>query len=178
MSDLMSKQVLVLNGDYQPLSKFPLSVIGMKKVIKSLLKNRVNVVKEYDETIKLNNEIIHLPKIVVLNRYIQINHTPRFSRQNVYLRDNYTCQYCGRKFKYDDLTYDHIIPQCKGGKTTWDNITTCCKECNHKKGSKSMEEAHMKLLSKPFIPSISHLEKNNSSNKQDFWNYDWDKKNP
>ena len=112
----------------------------MKKVIKSLLKGRLSVVKEYDDTIIIQNKEMKLPKIVVLKKYINVTHTPKFSRRNVYLRDNYICQYCGNKFKADDLTFDHVMPRCKGGKTTWDNIVTACRECNGKKGGKTLED--------------------------------------
>lgn len=158
--NIMGMPVLILNGDYQPLTKYPLSLNTVRKVIKSLLKGRVSIVKEYDETISLGNEVIHLPKIVVLKKYINVSHTPKFSRKNVYLRDNYTCQYCGKRFCADDLTFDHIVPRCHGGKTTWDNIVTACKTCNGKKGGKTLEESHMKLLNQPFIPTMSLLEKN------------------
>lgn len=152
--------VLILNGDYQPLTKYPLSLNTVRKVIKSLLKGRVSIVKEYDETIALGNDVIHLPKIVVLKKYINVSHTPKFSRKNVYLRDNYTCQYCGKRFSPNDLTFDHIVPRCHGGKTTWDNIVTACKTCNGKKGGKTLEEAHMHLLNQPFVPTMGLLEKN------------------
>lgn len=158
--NLLGKPVLILNGDYQPLSRYPLSLNTVKKVIKSLLKGRISVIKEYDDTIYIKNKEFKLPKIVVLKKYINVSHTPKFSRKNVYLRDNYTCQYCGQKFSPDELTFDHVLPRCKGGKTTWDNIVTACKCCNGKKGGKTLEEAHMNLIHKPFIPSMALLEKN------------------
>ena len=83
--NIMNRPVLILNGDYQPLSKYPLSLNSMKKVIKSLLKGRLSVVKEYDDTIIIQNKEMKLPKIVVLKKYINVTHTPKFSRRNVYL---------------------------------------------------------------------------------------------
>lgn len=157
---MMNRPVLILNGDYQPLSRYPLSLSNMKKVLKSLLKGRISVVKEYDETITVQDKQIKLPKIVVLKKYININHAPKFSRKNVYLRDNYTCQYCGKKFPTEELTFDHVMPRCKGGKTTWENIVTACKCCNGKKGGKTLQEANMKLISTPCIPTNKQLEKN------------------
>lgn len=172
MNNLMEKPVLILNGDYKPLCKYPLSLQIMKRVIKALLKDRISVVKEYEETIKIKDKEIHLPKIVVLKKYINVSHTPKFSRKNVYLRDNYTCQYCGKHFEYNDLTYDHLQPRSKGGKTQWDNIVTCCKECNSKKGNKSLEESHLTLLHYPVIPSISMLENNSQKLKKS--NMEWE----
>lgn len=161
---IMNRPVLILNGDYQPLSRYPLSLNSMKKVIKSLLKGRLSVVKEYDDSIIIQNKEMKLPKIVVLKKYVNVNHTPKFSRRNVYLRDDYVCQYCGKRFKADDLTFDHVHPRCKGGKTCWDNIVTACRECNSKKGGKTLEESHMHLIHKPYIPSIRQLEENNRKN--------------
>lgn len=169
--NIMNRPVLILNGDYQPLSKYPLSLNSMKKVIKSILKGRLSVVKEYDDTIIIQNKEMKLPKIVVLKKYINVTHTPKFSRRNVYLRDNYICQYCGNKFKADDLTFDHVMPRCKGGKTTWDNIVTACRECNGKKGGKTLEESHMKLIHEPKVPTIRQLEENNRKNRK-FKEYD------
>lgn len=163
--NIMGKPVLILNGDYQPLSKYPLSLNSMKKVLKSLLKGRISVVKEYDDTITVQNKEMKLPKVVVLKKYVNVSHKPKFSRKNVYLRDDYTCQYCGKKFKTEDLTFDHVIPRCKGGTTTWENIVTACRECNGRKGGKTLEESHMNLIHKPFIPTMGHLEKISSHYK-------------
>lgn len=163
--------VLMLNSDGTPLSKFPLSLNIMKKVLKCLLKGHINVIQEYDESIKIKGKDMKLPKVVMLNRYVKVNHTPKFSRRNIYLRDNYTCQYCGRKFGAEDLTFDHVIPRKDGGKTVWENIVTCCKECNCKKGCKSAEECGMHLITQPKIPSIRDLEKN-APIKNDLYN-DW-----
>ena len=125
--DLAYLPVLILNSDGTPLSRFPLSLNIMKKVLKALLKGHINVVQEYDASIKVKNKDLKLPKIVMLNRYVKVNHNPKFSRKNIYLRDNYTCQYCGQKFSAEELTFDHVNPRCKGGETVWDNIVTCCK---------------------------------------------------
>lgn len=169
---LMGKPVLILNGDYQPLSKYPLSLNSMKKVLKSLLKGRISVVKEYDDCIFVKGNELKLPKVVVLKKYVNVSHKPKFSRKNVYLRDNYTCQYCGRQFKAEDLTFDHVIPRKDGGQTTWENIVTCCKECNCRKGCKSSDEAHMYPLREPHIPSMRELEAHSNHNQNNEFN-DW-----
>ena len=113
--DLAYLPVLILNSDGTPLSRFPLSLNIMKKVLKALLKGHINVVQEYDASIKVKDKDLKLPKIVMLNKYVKIDHKPKFSRKNIYLRDNYTCQYCGQKFDPDDLTFDHVIPRACGG---------------------------------------------------------------
>jgi len=169
--DLAYMPVLILNSDGTPLSRFPLSLNIMKKVLKALLKGHINVVQEYDTSIRIKDKDLKLPKIVMLNKYVKIDHKPKFSRKNIYLRDNYTCQYCGQKFSPEELTFDHVIPRSCGGETVWENIVTCCKACNCKKGSKNAEQVGMKLLSKPRIPTIRDLEKN-SPIKNDLYN-DW-----
>ncbi len=78
----------------------------------------------------------------------------RLSRREVFLRDNYTCQYCGVRTK--DLTLDHVIPRHRGGKHTWENLVSACRACNHRKGNKRPEEAHMKLLRAPYEPKASN----------------------
>src|SRR4029077_4227246 len=77
----------------------------------------------------------------------------RFSRVNVYTRDGFRCQYCGEKKEMRGLNYDHVVPRVRGGKTTWENIVTSCYACNDRKGSRTPEEAGMKLLRKPIKPT-------------------------
>jgi 5-methylcytosine-specific restriction endonuclease McrA len=75
--------------------------------------------------------------------------------RNIFARDGSKCQYCGRKFATQDLSLDHVLPRSQGGKSTWDNIVCCCIKCNVKKGGRTPEQAHMKLLSKPIKPKRS-----------------------
>jgi 5-methylcytosine-specific restriction endonuclease McrA len=81
----------------------------------------------------------------------------RLSRRSIFARDNYTCQYCGQRFK--DLTLDHIVPKRLGGGTSWENLVCCCHKCNSKKADKTPEQAGMVLLKKPrrprYVPFIS-----------------------
>lgn len=166
MSELLGKQVLILNADYRPISYYPLSVQSMKKVLKAIFKNKINVIEEYDETITLGGTTIRLPKTAILKQYIHIHQSPKFSRYNVYLRDNFTCQYCGKKFPASELTFDHVVPRMCGGKTDWLNIVTACKQCNTAKGCKSLDNTRrFKLLSKPHIPTNAELLRNLKSMK-------------
>lgn len=101
---------------------------------------------------------ILIPEVVVIIDYIRNERKMRklrFSRQNVFRRDNYSCQYCGKKFGKKDLTIDHINPKSKGGATSWVNITSACFKCNTKKADKTPTEAKMELLTQPFAPSWS-----------------------
>ena len=80
----------------------------------------------------------------------------RFSRHNVYWRDNYTCQYCVKKFPSNHLTFDHIVPISRGGNTNWENVVTCCETCNCRKGNQTLKQAGMKLHKKPKKPKFCH----------------------
>lgn len=153
MSNILNLKTLVLNSNFRPLSLYPLSVNNIKKILKLLLKDKLIVVEEYDDTINISGVTIFVPKVVVLKKYVQIDNKPKFSRHNVYLRDGYCCQYCGKMFNYKDLTFDHVIPKRLGGETSWINIVTACKECNHNKSGKTLEEAHLKPLHTPCEPS-------------------------
>jgi 5-methylcytosine-specific restriction endonuclease McrA len=75
-----------------------------------------------------------VPSVIALKEYVQPKARPAFTRFNVFLRDKWTCQYCGEKHKTHELTFDHVIPRCRGGATTWENILTACESCNFSKG--------------------------------------------
>jgi len=96
---------------------------------------------------------ILVPRILVLTLYDRIpRREPRFTRENIYQRDSYTCQYCSRKFSTVDLNLDHVVPRDKGGRSTWDNVVTSCISCNSRKGNKLPAQANMQLLKKPRAP--------------------------
>ena len=75
-----------------------------------------------------------------------------FSKRNIFIRDNFTCQYCGKELPIKELTVDHVIPRSKGGKDTWDIVVTSCKTCNNKKGDKTPKQAGLKIMKKPKVP--------------------------
>lgn len=142
------EQVLLLNITYEPLK-----VIDWKKALTLLFLGKVEVLEEYQKEVHAVTFSVRLPSVVRLLRLVRKPHTqPRFSRQNIYARDNYCCQYCGAKMSPEDLTYDHVIPKFRGGKTEWTNIVTCCMPCNRKKGGATPQEAGMRLLKKPARP--------------------------
>jgi len=98
------------------------------------------------------NSSIPLPSVIRLNSYLRLPYRKiEISRKNIHYRDDFTCQYCGKKSK--ELTIDHIIPKSRGGDDSWENLVSCCKACNNKKGDKTPAEAGMKLLSKPYKPN-------------------------
>lgn len=122
--------------------------------------NSMRVVSTADEESPIS---LVLPEIVILAEYKglggrKVNHRrPKFSRTNIYRRDKNTCQYCGKKFKTEDLTMDHIQPKSKGGHADWLNIALACIPCNSKKDNKTPAQAGMKLIRQPFIPKAADL---------------------
>lgn len=133
---------LVLNADFRPLSYYPLSVWPWQEVVKAVFLDRVDVVSTYDHVIHSPSFEMRLPSVVALKQYVAQNRAPAFTRFNLFLRDAFTCQYCGSG---EDLTFDHIIPRSKGGRTTWENIVTACSPCNLAKGGRTPREAEMHL---------------------------------
>ena len=142
------EQVLLLNITYEPLK-----VINWKKAITLLLLGKVEVIEEYGREVRSVSFTIKLPSVVRLLRMVKRPKTPvKFSRQNIYSRDQYRCQYCGKRFPSEDLTYDHVLPKSRGGRTKWDNIVTCCIHCNRSKGGRTPDEAGLRLIRQPGRP--------------------------
>jgi 5-methylcytosine-specific restriction endonuclease McrA len=95
----------------------------------------------------------------------------KFSRTNVYSRDNRECQYCGEPCSLKDLTLDHVVPKSMGGRTTWNNIVSCCRDCNTKKADRTPKQAEMKLINKPSYPSVkTFYQKYNEEDIPEQWN--------
>lgn len=101
---------------------------------------------------------IQVPRIVRLLRYERIpKQTVKFNRRNIFARDESRCQYCGGRFATSQLTLDHVVPRSLGGKASWDNIVCACVDCNVRKGGRTPEQAHMKLIRRPIKPKTSPL---------------------
>ncbi len=149
---------LILNADYRPLSYFPLSTWSWQEAVKAVFRETVTVLSEYERVIRSPAWEMKLPSVLALREYIPNNRTPAFTRFNVFLRDGYRCQYCGRKFRTQDLTFDHVIPRSRGGRTTWDNIVTACQSCNILKGNRMPHECHMYPQREPDRPSVFELQ--------------------
>lgn len=148
---------LVLNADYRPLSYYPLSLWCWQDAVKAVFLDRVNIVSEYDRTVRSPNTEIRLPSVVSLKSYVRPSRHPAFTRFNVFLRDRFRCQYCGAD---DDLTFDHVIPRSRGGLTTWENVVAACSPCNLRKGGHLPREIDMFPVQKPFKPSVHDLQNN------------------
>ncbi len=110
---------LVLNADYRPLSYYPLSLWSWQEAIKAAWLERVDIVAEYDEMVHSPSTAIRIPSVVVLKDYVKPRRRVAFTRFNLFLRDEFRCQYCGAR---GDLTFDHVIPRVAGGSpvgATW-----------------------------------------------------------
>lgn len=156
-ASLESHPALVLNADYRPLSYFPLSVWHWQDAVKASFQERVQVIATYDRMISSPGMQIQLPSVIALREYIHLDRRPAFTRMNVFLRDNFTCQYCHSGFKAENLTFDHIVPRSRGGKTTWENIVTACQSCNLAKGSRSLRDTPFRLMREPQQPNSYQL---------------------
>ena len=151
---------LVLNADYQPLSYFPLSVWDWQEAIKAICLDRVDVLSWYDRVVRSPGMEMRLPSVVALREYVPQDRRPPFTRFNVFLRDMFTCQYCERRLPAQELTFDHLVPRSRGGRTCWTNIVTACSECNLKKGSRLPQECGMYPKSRPHVPTMHELRRN------------------
>jgi len=153
------EHTLVLNASYEPIN-----IISWKRAVSLLFQGKVEVLAEYDREIHSISFTIKLPSVLRLLKYVKVRRRfqhVKFCRANIYVRDKYTCQYCGHRCSTEDLTFDHVIPIVKDGPKSWENIVTCCFECNHKKGGRTPEEAGMRLIRAPrepeWIPSMLHI---------------------
>jgi len=114
--------------------------------------------REDDEWIRSVNFEILVPRVIRLLKFDRVPKlSTRFNRRNLFARDNNQCQYCGRILPASQLSIDHVMPRSRDGATTWDNVVACCVRCNTKKGGRTPQEAHMKLLRKPVKPKHNPL---------------------
>lgn len=139
---------VILNTDGRHLDK-----VSWQKAMTLLTHTKQSVfpIEFHDDYIKgADGESYRLPKSLMVKKYVK--HTPRYtpSRRNIFLRDEYTCRYCGKELGSDELTLDHILPRSKGGRNTWENLACACFPCNSRKGDKLLSElTDMKLLPCP-----------------------------
>lgn len=156
-----NSKCLVLNADYTPLG-----VINWKKALVWSFKYdltdklSIQIIDFYknDHIVGTNNKKYPIPAVAKTNKYFRINNQNiKFSRKNLFIRDNYSCQYCGSKKDISELTYDHVIPKSiwhnnHQSPTSWTNIVTSCVACNRKKGNRTPKQANMPLKTLPIIP--------------------------
>jgi 5-methylcytosine-specific restriction endonuclease McrA len=167
---MVDAHVLVLNRHFQPIS-----VIGVRRALCMLYVGVARALDEHfrqldfqswaalsaelnDDTMGTVNRRIRIPRVLVLQAYDRVPvGRVRFSRHNIFLRDDHQCQYCAERFPRRGLNLDHVIPRSRGGKTNWENVVTSCVACNVKKGGRTPQEAGMRLVHKPRKPTWSEL---------------------
>ncbi len=164
---------LVLNADYRPLSYFPLSLWSWQDSIKAVFLERVNVVDEYDRFVHSPRHVFKIPSVISLKDYVKTGTRPAFTRFNVFLRDRFSCQYCGHVFQTEDLTFDHVVPRSKGGRTTWGNVVTACAPCNLRKGHRLPKDVGMLPLRRPDQPSKFLLQENGRAFPPNYLHESW-----
>jgi len=164
---------LILNADFKPLSYFPLSVWPWQEAVKAIFRGSVTVVSEYERMVHSPGMKMKLPSVLALKEYIPMARNPAFTRFNVFLRDKWTCQYCADRFKTHELTFDHVIPKSKGGRTSWENIVAACRCCNTRKGNKMPTEAGMHPIIEPRRPSIFELQDRGRTFPPNFLHESW-----
>ena len=172
MSTGLKYRVLVLNRLWQAVN-----IVGVQRAFSLLLQDHAQVIYTGDENFQMmdsaewlelsqretprDNEAyiqtvkmrIRVPKVLLLRSYDQLPAKEvRFSRETLFERDDYRCQYCGKKFPTPELSLDHVIPRRLGGRSNWENIVCACTQCNVKKGGRTPHQARMKLIKKPIKP--------------------------
>jgi len=161
------ERTLLLSSAFEPLR-----IISWKKAVVLTLLGKAEVLEHYARQIHSPNLVLALPAVVKLHRMVRPGpRKVKFSRQNLYFRDNYTCQYCNKKHPPHQLTYDHVVPRSRGGKTTWTNVVTACVRCNLKKGNKLVHQLNTPLQSVPrepkWVPAL--VPEFNSESVPDLW---------
>lgn len=146
-----SATVLVLNQNYEPLN-----VCNVRRAFVLVERGKAEILEHASGFLRSANRSFHLPSVI---RLIYLIKRPRpqmrLSRREVFNRDHFTCQYCGRRGQRD-LTLDHVLPRHRGGRHTWENLVTACKTCNHRKAGRTPQEAKMALLKQPFQPRVNN----------------------
>ena len=146
--------VLILNANAQPVNYLPLSVINWKEAIRYMYHDKCDVLEWYDDwLVRSPSWETKVPAVIMMKQYIKSKSEVRFSKSNLYLRDQYKCLYCGNEFSRSHLTMDHVVPISRGGKTEWTNIVAACNPCNSTKGNRM----DWKPKYKPYRPGYWEL---------------------
>ncbi len=164
---------LVLNADFRPLSYFPLSLWCWQDTVKAVFLDRVDIVSEYDRVVHSPSFEMRLPSVISLKQYVHLDRRPAFTRFNVFLRDHFDCQYCGLNHHSEELTFDHVVPRSRGGRTIWANVVTACQTCNLRKGDRVPSECHMHPLRPPQQPTTHQLQENGRGFPPNFLHESW-----
>ena len=144
-------RVLVLNSSYEFLG-----VTDWKSAICAVYTNRATVEQNYDKTVSSTSMTMNIPAVIRLKKYVKVIYDKityvSYTKNNIHRRDNYICQYCGEKKHKEKMTIDHVLPESKGGLSTWENTVSACSSCNRIKDNHTPQEAGMHLIRIPRKP--------------------------
>lgn len=143
-------RALILNSSCQPIK-----LVSWQKALLLWFQGKVEILEYHSVSARSVSADFKLPSVMRLKKYVSPRKSTRlkFSRENIYLRDDFTCQYCAQQFPAKALTLDHVVPASKFGRKDWTNVVTACRECNHRKGNRTPLGAGMPLLNEPKIPT-------------------------
>jgi 5-methylcytosine-specific restriction endonuclease McrA len=145
----VQETVLVLNANFEPLH-----VCNIRRAMGLILNGKAFLVLNGRGEIHTVARVYPRPSIIQLEKMVRRpRHAVRLTKREVFRRDNFTCQYCGQNVAF--LTIDHVLPRHLGGKYSWDNLVAACPVCNHRKGGRTLDQAHMRLLRPPEEPPLS-----------------------
>jgi 5-methylcytosine-specific restriction endonuclease McrA len=147
---IFGTRALLLNSSFEPMT-----VVNWQKAIILWFQGKVEVLEYHEIFARSVSHSFKIPSVIRLKTYVRPRSygAVRFCRENVYIRDNFTCQYCGHRFAQKQLTLDHVVPASKMGPKSWTNVVAACKQCNQRKANRTPEGARMPLLKQPSIPS-------------------------
>ena len=141
----LTRPVLVLNASFEPIN-----VCAVRRAVVLVLKGLASAEEHSAFEVRSARRAFQIPSVIRLLDYRRIPHQTRaLSRKNILMRDKFTCQYCHRTIPSGELTLDHVVPRSRAGETAWENLVACCHPCNNRKGSRTPEEAGMKLARAP-----------------------------
>ncbi len=149
---------LLLNADCRPMSIEPLSTLPWQDAVRVVVADRCMVLAEYDYEVRSPSFSMRLPSVIACRDYVDPNRPAPLTRLNVLLVAGYRCGYCNECFdRPEGLTFDHLLPQARGGVTRWENIIAACHACNQRKGCRTPAEARMRPHWTPWHPTIAQV---------------------
>lgn len=153
-------QVLLLNANFQPLK-----TVSLQRAISLILKDKIDILESVpDKKLRSPSVEIPYPSVIRLKKFVNVpKRRTVYSRRAIFSRDNYTCQFCGKKLSREDATVDHLIPveECKRlniRASTFTNCTTSCAPCNRKKRNRRLEDSGMKFYNPNYTPKIPRVD--------------------
>ena len=148
---------LLLNADFRPLSVLPLATLPWQEAVGAVLADKVVVVAEDERVVRSPSRAMTLPSVVASRVFHDLDRPARLSRLNLATAWGDRCGYCDAKLGTEEITFDHILPRSRGGRSEWKNLALACVACNTRKGNRTPDEAGMRLRQAPRQPTIAEL---------------------